>query len=221
MDYLKTLPQWALIAIGLYIAVIFSFAVMDGRRVSFWPPEIHEKSNNDDDQHVAVIEQLEDLLSAKENHVDPELIVEQFPERLRKSNLEASIEEVASLATNYKIQAAELAVLRSKLKHLEDIEGNFLYRLLSFHSDISCHGGSVNFTYFAWYSPTCKDKQELAGLFLGFLAEIEFYSGPITKDATIAKAELIRYQQSKEFGAIGWYGRDVFKWIVLDYYGKS
>lgn len=43
MDFLKTIPAWLLSVVGVYLAVLVSYAVIDGRRIDFFPPSIHAK----------------------------------------------------------------------------------------------------------------------------------------------------------------------------------
>jgi len=43
MEILKKLPQWAILLIAVYLAVLVSYAVYDGRKVDFIPPSIHPK----------------------------------------------------------------------------------------------------------------------------------------------------------------------------------
>ena len=71
------------------------------------------------------------------------------------------------------------------------------------------------------FRTNCIEKAELAKRFLGFLAEIDFFHGAVTENPELARKELIKYQESKNFSHTGWYGRDVFKWIVIDYYQKT
>ena len=46
MEILKKLPQWVLVFLVFYIAVLVSYAVYDNRKVQFWPPIIYEKETN-------------------------------------------------------------------------------------------------------------------------------------------------------------------------------
>ena len=223
MDFLKNIPKWALIALIVYLAFLITFAIFDGRRVDLWPPVIHEKTISPNGDLVSENAALKRKLTAKKSYLSPQETIELFPEKVRRETVKQTADEVFKLVQIVSEQNDKLAVWEKKIKIIENIEGDFLYRILTFHDEALCFGDSLNFTH----EPLCLDaakctkKEELAKRFLGFLAEIEFYNRRIVANPTVAKTELIKYQESKSFGRTGWYSRDVFKWIVLDYYGKS
>lgn len=45
MDVLKTLPKWLLVAIFVYVAILFSYAVYDNRSIELFPPRISAKQS--------------------------------------------------------------------------------------------------------------------------------------------------------------------------------
>lgn len=223
MDFLKTVPKWVLIAIVGYVAILFTFAIFDGRRVDFWPPAIHERTSSADQDLAQEIANLKKELSEKKSYISSEETLQMFPETVRSNTIQQTADRVIELVENVSKQKTELAALQEKMKGIESLEGDFLFRILTFHHEALCFGDSLNFTHepLGLGAAKCTTKEKLAKRFLGFLAEIEFYQGPIVESPEIAKTELTNYQESKSFGRTGWYGRDVFKWIVIDYYGKA
>lgn len=222
MDFLKIIPKWALVALIGYVAILISFAVWDGRGVEFWPPKIYEKSNttkNDCDKENI---ELKKELKVKESYLSPQEVFKLFPEDLRRSTVKETSDEVSKLVERFTEQSHELDKWGEKIKFIESIEGDFLYRILAFHREAECYGDSLNFTHIPETQDEnkCTKKEELAKRFLSFLSEIEFYNGEVIDNTFTAKNELIRYQQRKLFGRTGWYSSEVFKYIVLDYYGK-
>jgi len=223
MDFLKSLPKWALMALAGYVAVLFTFAIFDGRRVDFWPPAIHQKGGTPTRNAVPVgrIAELEKELAEKKSYISPKETLNMFPEPVREKTLKATADRVSRLVEDVSDKNSELAVLREKAESIENIEGDFLFRVLTFHAEALCYGDSLNFTHPPLDPEKCTEKEALSKQLLGFLAEIEFYGGPVAESPKEAKSELIRYQETKAFGRKGWYSRDVFKWIIIDYYGKA
>ncbi len=230
MDYLKIIPKWTLIALIGYVAILFSFAVWDGRRVEFWPPRIYENpiapKNKHDKANIELKEKNEELekkLKAKEAYLSPQEVIKLFPEGTRRQTVKETLNEVFKSIEVSSRQKQKIVEWHEKIKILESIEGDFLYRILTFHKEAECYGDSLNFTHIPGRqdSEKCTRKEDLARQFLSFLSEIEFYKGDVVTNTLVAKTELIRYQRSKLFGHTGWYSSEVFKYIVLDYYGKS
>lgn len=225
-ELLKHIPSKLLIVLFgvllIYTAFLFTYAIIDGREVTFWPPSIAAESspksgvNQGADNQIAAlnakIDKLEQELTRKDGFISQSEAIKTFPEEVQRQDLQQTAAEVSRLLKLTKEQDEEMQGLR----------GRFLYRLLTFHRDAGCYGDSLNFTYTSDNPEThkCIDKRELARRFMGFLAEIEFYDGPVKASPELAREWLIKYQNSKEFRRTGWYGRDVFKWIVIDYYQK-
>ena len=228
MHHFEKIPKWLLIIAVIYFAVLFTFAVFSGRQVTFWPPAIGKASVAEEIQpeatsetlsgssqtdmlkkqlenYEAEIERLKAALAGKESLLEPGDVIGKFPTSLRG----ATIEETA-------INVAKLQAKTS------DIEGDFLFRVLRFHNDALCYGSSLNFTYPRKDdTASCVGKDKLAAQFIGFLAEIDFIDGDAITSPEQAKRHLIQYQEKKNFNTTGYYGIDVFKWLVIDYYERT
>lgn len=228
MHHFDKIPKWLLIIAVIYFAVLFTFAVFSGRQVTFWPPAIGKASIADEikieeksdaipntsqiealekkvDRYEAEIHRLNAALSQKESYLDPGEVVAKFPASLRGATLEETADNVAELQAK-----------------TSDIEGDFLFRVLRFHNDALCYGSSLNFTYPRKDdTASCVGKDKLAAQFLGFLAEIDFIDDEVVASPEQAKRYLIQYQERKNFNTTGYYGIDVFKWLVIDYYERT
>lgn len=217
MEFLKTIPKWLIILLAVYLTVLFSYAIFDGRSVTFWPPSIGEKEYKE--VKINVIKEAE----AKEKaSFTPQDFINKLPVDVQKLTIEATSDEILNRIALIKDQKQEISELKNKVKIIEGLESDFIFRMLSFNKAASCYGDSLNFTYVANNESTkkCTKKSILAKHFLGFMAEINFYKGDVVESPELAESELKKYQDSKEFGHKGYYGRDVFKWIILDYNGK-
>ena len=237
-----TFSQWVLnLAVGLLGitlagAVIWfiyqSDAALDrGDKVSLWPPSIAPSKSKlglfpktiqgetieetAENVHELVNEFNRIKQESKNIRNSVEISLEVFPEAVKGDTFNQTAENVAQLVIDFERLEEEMGIV-------EQIEGNFLYRITTFHNEALCYGNSLNFTYISSGQDTenCKPKKYLAERFLGFLAEIDFYEGDIIGSPKIAKEILTKYQESKSFGRTGWYSRDVLKWIVLDYLDK-
>ena len=217
MDFLKTIPKWLIILFAMYLTVLFSYAIFDGRSVTFWPPAIGEKENKD-----VKIKIIKDAVAKTKNTLTPQDFIKKLPFDVQKLTIESTANEITNRIALIKNQTLEISELKNKVKVIEGLESDFIFRILSFHKVASCYGDSLNFTYTANNESTkkCTEKLILAKRFLGFMAEINFYNGDVVESPELAESELKRYQDSKDFGRKGYYGRDVFKWIIIDYNGK-
>lgn len=228
MHHFEKFPKWLLIIAVVYFAVLFTFAVFSGRQVTFWPPAIGKASvadvvraeeTNDtlsnpsqtEDLEMQIagykaeIKRLNDALANKGALLDPDDIIPQFPSSLRGATIEETAANVAKLQDN-----------------ISDIEGDFLFRVLRFHNDALCYGSSMNFTYPRKDdTSSCVAKSKLAEQFVGFLSEIDFIEGEVVASPEQAKLYLIQYQEKKNFNTTGYYGIDVFKWLIIDYYEST
>ncbi|MFO7593989.1 MAG: hypothetical protein R6X15_08120 [Pseudomonadota bacterium] len=228
MHHFEKLPKWLITIAVLYFTVLFTFAVISGRQVTFWPPAIGKAtgaesipSENKHDstpepsqtellerkieRQKAEIKRLTDELEKRESLLVPEEVISKFPLSLRGATLEETAANVAKLQHN-----------------ISDIEGDFLFRLLRFHNDALCYGSSMNFTYPRKDdTASCVEKSKLAEQFVGFLAEIDFIDGEVIASPEQAKLYLTKYQEKKNFNTTGYYGIDVFKWLVIDYYEST
>lgn len=218
MEFLKTTPKWLVIALALYLTVLFSYAIFDGRSVTFWPPAIGEKETVDN----VNINLVKDATANTDNSVSPQYLIKNLPMEIQRLTIKDTSDEISKKLKLITKQNAELESLRNKVKVIEGLESDFIFRILSFHKEASCYGDSLNFTYVTSNVLTkrCTKKSKLAKRFLGFLAEINFYDGDVVESPDLAETELKNYQDSKDFGNQGYYGRDVFKWIIIDYNGK-
>lgn len=236
MELLKVIPKWAVSILVLLVAILISYAVFTGRGVTFWPPSISAKTKIEPSELLLLQQKNKDMLAEinrlksqvdglKHNLEEKKFLISEaeainvFPPEIRRQSLKLTATEVSHLISSR--EKATLHIQKME-QELEGIKGKFLFRLLSFHRDAGCYGDSLNFTYTSPNLETqnCIKKMELAKRLLGFLAEIEFYHGPVIDSPEIAKEQLIKYQKSKNFTRIGWYGIDVFKWIVIDYHQK-
>lgn len=219
MEFIKTIPKWLVTLLALYLAVLFSYAIFDGRSVDFWPPAIGEKSSTNNKVKIDLINEAK----AKTKDITaPQDLIKKLPTDVQRLTIKDTSNEILKRLTLISEQKLQIASLKNKVKVIEGLESDFIFRILSFHKDASCYGDSLNFTYVANNERTkkCTNKTKLAKYFLGFLAEINFYDGDIVESPELAESELKRYQNTKDFGHKGYYGRDVFKWIIIDYNGK-
>lgn len=228
MEYLKLLPRWLFITFLVIFTGIFGFAVLEGREVTAWPLTIGPKDSISA-EYIALEKEYE-LLSKEYDRLNQELIAAQskiteqqalsyFPEIVQKQSLRATAAEVHRLIED--LTHSNLA-LNQLTDRIEGIQGDFLYRILQFHKDTACFGNTLNFTYIDNSPETaeCISKHLLAERFLGFLAELEHFNGRVDANTELAKRELIRYQKKKRFKTTGYYGYEVFKWLVIDYSNK-
>ena len=242
MKPIITFSQWVLnLAVGLLGIVLassviwFMFksdaAIDRGDKVSLWPPSITPTEKNseafpetirgDTIKQTAkkVSELVDELARLKEERGNiknaEEKMLRMFPKTVQGNTIEQTAKNVGELVN-------KLARLEEGMRKIENIKRDFLVKITTFDNETQCYGNSLNFTYIPSDQDTasCKSKEELAKRFLGFLAEIEFYTGDIIESPKIAKDILTKYQESKSFGRTGWYSRDVLKWIVLDYLDK-
>lgn len=213
MDFLHKLPKPLLIALALYVGVVFSYAVFTGRSVDTPILKVGAAAATSNSTNSSSTDH--DSLSEND-------LIKILPTEVQKLTLNETAEEVKKLIALSSTQQQKINSLSKKVDIIKNLESDFIFRLLAFNKEASCYGDSLNFTYISQFSGTknCTKKSELAKRFLGFLAEINFYDGDIIESPKIAENELINYQETKEFGHPGYYGRDVFKWILLDYNGK-
>lgn len=176
MDFLKTVPKWVFVAVAAYVIVLFTIAIFDGRCVDFWPPAIHEKTSSADPDLVQEIAKLKKELSEKKSYISSEETLQMFPEMVQRNTVQQTADRVVELVEGVSEQNAELAALKEKMKSIESLEGDFLFRILTFHHEALCFGDSLNFTHelLAPDAEKCLKKEALAKRFLGFLSEIEF-----------------------------------------------
>jgi hypothetical protein len=64
-DFLKTLPKWLLVAIFVYVAILFSYAVYDNRSVQLFPPSISAKPP-DTNSHGATTDGVQGCITKAE-----------------------------------------------------------------------------------------------------------------------------------------------------------
>lgn len=202
-----------------------------GDEISLWPPSITpsksklqlfpntiqgetiEETAKNVHELVNEFDRMKPEYENTRNSVEDDL--ELFPEAVEGDTFNQTVENVTQLFNDYEH-------LKKEMRSVEQIKGNFLYRITTFHNEALCYGNSLNFSYISSGQDTknCKSKEYLAERFLGFLAEIDFYEGDTIGSPKTAKDTLTKYQESKSFGRTGWYSRDVLKWIVLDYLDK-
>ena len=218
MEFLKATPKWLIILLAFYITVLFSYAIFDGRSVTFWPPAIGQKESNKD----VKIKVIKDATAITKETFSPQDLIENLPADIQRFTIKDTANEILKRLKLISTQKLEISALKSKVKVIEGLESDFIFRMLSFHKEASCYGDSLNFTYVTNNESTkkCTAKLSLAKQFLGFMAEINFYDGDVVESPELAENELERYQDSKDFGHKGYYGRAVFKWIIIDYNGN-
>jgi len=218
MEFLKATPKWLIVLLSFYITVLFSYAIFDGRSVTFWPPTIGSKDSHNDKPDLNIINNAN---ATTEKPFTPQDLIKQLPADVQRFTIKDTADEILKRITLISEQNSQIEDLKNKVKVIEGLESDFIFRVLSFHKEASCYGDSLNFTYIAKNESTkkCTAKKTLAKHFLGFMAEINFYDGDVLESPDLAENELKRYQDSKDFGHKGYYGRDVFKWIIIDYNG--
>lgn len=218
MDFLKATPKWLIILLAFYTTVLFSYAIFDGRSVTFWPPAIGQKESN----KAFNIKVIKDATAITKETFSPQGLIEKLPVDVQRFTIQDTANEILKRLKLISKQNLEIEVLKNKVKVIEGLESDFIFRMLSFHKEASCYGDSLNFTYVTNNERTkkCTAKLSLSKQFLGFMAEINFYDGDVVESPELAENELKRYQDSKDFGHKGYYGRDVFKWIIIDYNGN-
>lgn len=218
MEFLKATPKWLIILLAFYITVLFSYAIFDGRSVTFWPPAIGQKESNKD----VKIKVIKDATAITKETFSPQDLIENLPADIQRFTIKDTANEILKRLKLISKQQLEISALKSKVKVIEGLESDFIFRILSFHKEASCYGDSLNFTYVTNNESTkkCTTKLSLSKQFLGFMAEINFYDGDVVESPELAENELERYQDSKDFGHKGYYGRAVFKWIIIDYNGN-
>ena len=222
----EKIPVWLIIALLVVTAILVAYAVFDGRRVDFWPPSIHEKNSQDSNSTVQLKKELEDFkseLKKKDNYLSPAEVIALTLPVYQKETVPLTQQAVSNALKDKTERINTLSVLNNELEvdinKFKKIDGTFLFKLLLFNFDAQCYGSSLNFTAGKNRSE-CKSKEELATRFLGFLEEIDFYNNGLPNNTTTAKNELIKLQNKHNFSTRGWYGPDVFKAVIAEFYGK-
>jgi len=120
--------------------------------------------------------------------------------------LDARIREIRELQ-------GDLARLNAEQQAFLKIRENFLVRMAELNSRISGVGASINLIY------RPEQKREIAGMLLSAFKQIGFMPADEAPDDDPFRANelLIRYQQSKDFGQIGYLTSQVVALIILDY----
>lgn len=235
MEWLNKMPRW-LIAFSLLVSTgLISYAIYDGRGIELGPFIIHAKTDAvEHDVNVVYLKEIEELkteIEKKSAYLSPEQVIELFPVSVRKKTIELtrqsasdvhskSLENLEGMRLLNVTASKENKTLIARLDEVKSIEGTFFYRLLIFNDDVKCYGESLNFTA-GEDRPECKNKDELAERFLGFLAEVDFYSNDRKNDPRTAKEELIKLQSKHMFDTRGWYGPDVFRAIITEVHSKK
>nr|VFK20154.1 MAG: hypothetical protein BECKLPF1236A_GA0070988_102494 [Candidatus Kentron sp. LPFa]VFK34620.1 MAG: hypothetical protein BECKLPF1236C_GA0070990_102853 [Candidatus Kentron sp. LPFa] len=187
---LKHVPKWLLVIVVTCVLGLYTYAIVTERPVAFWPPSIGCPSGHSCQSDLDCQDECKD-----DKYISRTKAIEKFPKQVQQKTLTETASQVLSLIEANKRKDSDLTKLKNKI---EGLEGNFLYRLLSFHRDAGCFGDSLNFTYLRndEQARTCEKKAALAKRFLGFLAEIRFYDGSIEESPTIAEKQLTKYQES-------------------------
>ena len=217
MDILQKTPVWLIVGLLVVILAMAGFAVADGRRVDFWPPAIHEKNADETTQLRLDLKKMEGFLSPKE-------VIELFPKEVQKESVALTKQETETLLNDYKNDKEELnnamQAMQEKLSEVKKVDGTFLYKLLIFNHDTQCYGSTLNFTA-GKNKEECISKEVLASQFLEFLTELDFYANDKKNTTSTAREQLLLLQEKYEFNTKGWYGPDVFKAIINEFYGKA
>jgi hypothetical protein len=217
MEILKKIPVWAIVLLLFIIAGMAGFAIADGRRVDFWPPAIHEKNTDE-------ISELKEELKNKESYLSPAEVVALFPKDSQDVSIEKTKQNTLDLIVENENSIKELSdslqQMQVKITEVKKIDGTFLYKLLIFNYETQCYGATLNFTA-GKNRPECLSKEVLASKFLEFLAEIDFYPDDKKNNPATAKEQLLKLQSKYQFNTKGWYGPDVFKAIISEFYSKA
>lgn len=217
MELLKKTPVWLVIVLLLAITIMAGYAIADGRRVDFWPPVIHGKISDE-------INKLRLDLKTKEDYLSPKEVIGLFPKDAQKASVTLTKQETESLLNDFKKNSEGLnkamEIMQLKLSEVKKVDGTFLYKLLIFNHDTQCYGATLNFTA-GKNRVECLSKENLASQFLEFLAEVDFYANHKKNNTSTAKEQLLMLQEKYEFNTKGWYGPDVFKAIINEFYGKA
>lgn len=224
MEWIKHIPNWLLVT--LISLVVFALvicmvvAVSDGRRVDLGPLTLHESASSQvtalENQNEALKAQLEE----KGGKLSEQDVLNKLPPLLRGQNLDVTIDNIEKFIEDSKKQHTLNLALQRNLDEVKKVDGTFLYKLLIFNQDATCYGSTLNFTA-GKDRAECLPKAQLAERFLEFLSEIDFYAATTSPTPVEAKAQLLRLQDKYEFNTKGWYGPDVFKSIISEFYSKS
>ena len=217
MDLFQRIPVWLIIGLLIVITSMAGFSIADGRRVDFWPPSIHAKVSDETDK-------LRQNLKIKEKYLSPKEVIELFPKEAQAESVVLTQQKTESLLNDYKKKENDIKIsmlnIQNKLAEVKKIDGTFLYKLLIFNNDAQCYGSTLNFTA-GKNRPECLTKEHLASQFLEFLTEVDFYANDKKNTTSTAREQLLLLQEKYEFNTKGWYGPDVFKSIISEFYGKA
>lgn len=224
LEWIKHIPNWLLVTlislVAFVLVICLLVAVNDGRRVEIGPFTIYESASAEIAKLEHEVERLKTQLDNRPQTFNEQVVLAQLPASLNAQTLNEALTKIRNILALSQEQASHNTWLQSKLEQVEKVEGTFLYKLLIFNQDATCYGATLNFTA-GKDREECLPKAQLAERFLEFLTEIDFYVATASPSPAEAKAQLLRLQEKYQFNTKGWYGPDVFKSIISEFYSKA
>ena len=108
MEFLKATPKWLIILLAFYITVLFSYAIFDGRSVTFWPPAIGQKESNKD----VKIKVIKDATAITKETFSPQDLIENLPADIQRFTIKDTANEILKRLKLISTQKLEISALK-------------------------------------------------------------------------------------------------------------